>query len=545
MAAQAAIEGARWKVAGGSVRGVTHIHDGRPNQDAFAKWPADTGPHPAAIVAVADGHGGARHFRSEIGARIAVEVTVAALRDLAPELDAAADRDRSRLAAVEIPMRIVSAWNGAARAHLEKSPVTNEELLAAEAAEGPGASEAVRQDPLLAYGATLLAALATERCAVFVQLGDGDVLSVAPDGTTTRPIPPDERLAGNLTTSICRPGAESDFRVVAMPADQAPFALLLLSTDGYANSFRSDTDYLQVGGDFLAMIEKDGMAAVEGQLPEILNHASANGSGDDITVGLLQRTSATAGPSSTRPRDAGAASSHARGTAAAGGKEIAGLEQRLESAEQRIGSMRRALIAAALVAGVAIAYSMRDQLGLRLPWGSGSGKPTISAPKDPSGPVKLPGVDKLPDPDQPAIADKPPGMGKDPKEKPLTVGKEAKGDDVVMGDPAHPLIEQLAAVRTEHGIEVSAVLVFGRPDAAACATEASVWDAKDDKLAAATGKTPKLRTGGAATVPVQVLVPYKDEKRTKAMKGKDVKASFTVSCDGKTVAESERKAVGG
>ena len=64
---------ARWAVAGASVRGALHVRDGLPNQDALLTWVSDDPAAPVAIVTVADGHGGARHFRSAIGARLAVE----------------------------------------------------------------------------------------------------------------------------------------------------------------------------------------------------------------------------------------------------------------------------------------------------------------------------------------------------------------------------------------------------------------------------------------------------------------------------------------
>ena len=98
----------RWQVSGASVRGASHLADGRPNQDALAQWPDGTTAVPAALVAIADGHGGARHFRSDVGSRIAVDVTVATLRALVPALDAASEDERSRLVAVDLPQRIVA-----------------------------------------------------------------------------------------------------------------------------------------------------------------------------------------------------------------------------------------------------------------------------------------------------------------------------------------------------------------------------------------------------------------------------------------------------
>lgn len=272
-----------WRVLGASVRGASHLHNGLPNQDAL--WiEARTD---AVVAVVADGHGGARHFRSADGARLAVQAAQEVLFALVPAFTAAVRPQRAQLAAVELPQRIVGRWVELTRADLALRAFSDRELAEVQASEGADAAASVRADPLLAYGATVLAALAVPQALVIAQLGDGDVLLVDTAGHTARPVPRDERLFGSLTTSLCRPGAESDFRSVVLEGKDAYPALLLLSTDGYANSFCSDADYLKVGTDFLEFLRRDGAETVGRQLPAILEDASANGSGDDITLAIL------------------------------------------------------------------------------------------------------------------------------------------------------------------------------------------------------------------------------------------------------------------
>ena len=67
-------------------------------------------------------------------------------------------------------------------------------------------------------------------------------------------------------------------------------ALILVSTDGYANSFVDEAAFLQVGSDFLNVIRTDGLAEVQANLETWLSGASQAGSGDDITLGILCRT---------------------------------------------------------------------------------------------------------------------------------------------------------------------------------------------------------------------------------------------------------------
>jgi hypothetical protein len=65
-------------------------------------------------------------------------------------------------------------------------------------------------------------------------------------------------------------------------------ALVLLTTDGYSNSFRSDVDFLKIGSDYLQIIREQGIATLAEELPEILTEASQQGSGDDITLAIVQ-----------------------------------------------------------------------------------------------------------------------------------------------------------------------------------------------------------------------------------------------------------------
>ena len=348
-----------WAIAGASVRGVAHAREGLPNQDAIATWSPPDGATLPAIIAVADGHGSARHFRSAIGAHTGVDITVAVLRDLAGVIDAASEQERSRLAAVDVPVRIATRWAEHVRKLLAATPLADTELRALEAIEGPAGRASVEADPSLAYGTTLLAAMVTERCVVLAQLGDGDILAVAPDGATTRPLPRDERLIGNRTTSLCQPGAEKYFRSVVLAPERSPLSLVILSTDGYANSFKTDADFLQVGRDFLDMLRKENIDTVGQQLPDILLHASENGSGDDITLGLMQ---CAAREGSIRPGpDRSLTWSEPMALKAASPSKSSASTSRIRTelalANDRIHSLKTGLIAAAIAGALAIGWA--------------------------------------------------------------------------------------------------------------------------------------------------------------------------------------------
>jgi hypothetical protein len=226
---------------------------------------------------VADGHGSTSCFRSAKGAALAVEAAVTVLRDFAAryrEYEAAA------AAAVELPQGLVERWRQLVIEDLATSPVLD--------SERPPRNGRIGSE-WRPYGSTLLAVLGTLSHVLYLQLGDGDILVVSDEGAVTRPWPRDSRLMGVETTSLCGPDAVQDTRVVVEPHAGASPAMVLLATDGYANSFREDDGFLRTGWDLLDMVRASGVDTVEQNLESWLNEASELGSGDDITLAMLCR----------------------------------------------------------------------------------------------------------------------------------------------------------------------------------------------------------------------------------------------------------------
>jgi hypothetical protein len=255
---------------GASVRGAAHRRLGTPNQDALR---VHTTPDHT-ILAVADGHGSERCFRSDVGSRLAVGVAVRALASALGAGERLSDLEVVR----RITQRIVGDWTRAVHADLRLFPLAEHE-------------QTRTQQPLLPYGSTLCAVTVTSTCILYLQLGDGDVLAVSEHGRVRRPLPPDDRLIANHTTSLCSPRAADEFRVgfQLLTEETPPPALILVSTDGYANSFKDERGFLRVGPDMLQMLRTEGVEPVRDCLPVWLEEASRLGSGDDVTLGQLYR----------------------------------------------------------------------------------------------------------------------------------------------------------------------------------------------------------------------------------------------------------------
>ncbi len=288
--------GGPWSVFGESVRGAAHARKDLPNQDSLGWWfPRAAGKQgPPLIVAVADGHGSPKCFRSATGAAFATDRAREVARKFLKSYQFLPDAKMGEALAERLSFELERAWKVRVRRDLEDNPLRPDELDLLEQTAGAEARRQVLANPYLAYGATLLLALVTDRGLALLQLGDGDILAVTENGVTRRPLPKDPRLMANETTSLCGPNAWRDFRTVWLPqaSEQPAPALLLLSTDGYANSFQSDKAFVQVGADLLGLLRSEGSAGVCRSLRSWLEESSQLGSGDDITLAALYRCDA-------------------------------------------------------------------------------------------------------------------------------------------------------------------------------------------------------------------------------------------------------------
>lgn len=282
----------RWRVVGASVPGAAHKRAGKPNQDSL-QWSQQSGTGLPLVLSVSDGHGSAVCFRSEVGSRLAVDVAIRTLLDTAAHLDDSVGTRASvlnRYAQDQLPKLLIRNWNESVDRHINAHPCSRGDIRRLLRVAGrPSVEKLLRENQRLAYGATLLSAMVMDDCILYVQLGDGDIVVVSEDGEPRRAIPKDSRLIGNETASLCEPNAWRDVRATVQSIEDQPPALILVSTDGYANSFVNDDGFLQVGSDLLKIVREHGLDYVDKELNNWLDEASCAGSGDDVTVGVICR----------------------------------------------------------------------------------------------------------------------------------------------------------------------------------------------------------------------------------------------------------------
>jgi hypothetical protein len=274
-----------------SVRGASHERNNLPNQDAVRRS-NPSGTEDFLVMAIADGHGSSRSFRSERGSALATECALQVLRDFVVRLGPDAPLSRVRhQGRTRWPQAMVTTWRKAVQADLAKTPFSPLDFAAFPEAppvikpgmELPGAA-------YLAYGATLVVVAITRRYMLFSQLGDGDILTIRGDGVVSRPLPKQHEFMSNQTVSLCTHMASRQFQTRVLPCRAGAPVLVMLSTDGYANCFGTEEAFFSVGADILAYLQSHGVPFVSEMLEQWLRESSRDGSGDDITVGLALRS---------------------------------------------------------------------------------------------------------------------------------------------------------------------------------------------------------------------------------------------------------------
>lgn len=269
-----------WSCVARSVRGATHKRAGKPNQDAFKIAPKEA-QFTSIVLTISDGHGSEEAYLSDVGSRLAVETSTQCLWDFfcEPEQGQNPMSYQTVYALIhdQLPERLVRAWIQAVDVELVQNIPAEQNK-----------TDFTLQDRR-PYGATLLGVVITELFILFLQLGDGDILCVDAEGNVCRPLEKDERLIANETTSLSMKEAWREFRIKLIPNREQNPVLIMVSTDGYSNSFGSDDDFFRTGIDYLEWIREEGLVSVEQDLDSVLDEASEKGSGDDITLGILTR----------------------------------------------------------------------------------------------------------------------------------------------------------------------------------------------------------------------------------------------------------------
>lgn len=215
-----------------TVRGESHIASGKVCQD----WSEFRSSENYAVAVVADGHGSKKHFRSNIGSKMAVKVTLKTIDNFyrnAEEFEKSFTSDPKKIIK-KIQKYIISYWNKEIIWYHRHNPITEEERSLFTEKE----LKAIKLESI--YGTTLIATVMGKNFSFGIQIGDGSMVILDEDCDTLMPIEGDENPA-NLTASMCNSNAIDMFNMF-YTFDQ-PLAMFV-STDGLYTSFSSSEDFL-------------------------------------------------------------------------------------------------------------------------------------------------------------------------------------------------------------------------------------------------------------------------------------------------------------
>jgi serine/threonine protein phosphatase PrpC len=267
-------------------RGESHKENGLPCQDAvFYKNYKNGG-----IIAVADGHGSEKHFRSDAGSACAVEIAFNAIFEfsqlLRTELENAnkGGADVKRLVSrssregqiKQIERSIITRWRSAVLEHFSKNSLNEaeQERCAKLELDSTDADTQVRF-----YGTTLLAALFKKEYWFTLQIGDGKCVIIDTQGKAHFPGIDDEALGFGKTTSLCDSKAAENFREIY---GEAPIKGITVATDGVTDSFIPDA-YLEFHEKLYVDLCRDPKIASDG-VEKGISVWAANGSRDDAAM---------------------------------------------------------------------------------------------------------------------------------------------------------------------------------------------------------------------------------------------------------------------
>jgi len=272
----------------------------KDNQDAFYKlrgktyMDGDRGKKMPSIIAISDGHGGDKYIRSKNGSVIAVhQAGRIAKQNMNIELSAGMRKDELTGAIRHIKTRYLLLWQQTVDNHVKSNPFTDEEKVFLKEHCSQRDYDIVVNNPRIAYGCTFLCAMAYEDLVLIIQLGDGDILGLYANDEVSRELTKsDPRNIGNETLSLCSLRDVNDIAHEILIGNDIP-KMITLTTDGVKNSYNDLTSDIEAFYSIPVVIENElkkrnfNIDAVKAQTEQWLEKITTNGSGDDVTIGVL------------------------------------------------------------------------------------------------------------------------------------------------------------------------------------------------------------------------------------------------------------------
>ena len=283
-----------------SCQGESHKADNKPCQDASFSAVYDNG---LAMAIVCDGHGGERYFRSDVGARMAVEVISDSVKTFVENIDKSlfvgkpytaieaitSEEVINKQTPIDIKFRqlfssIIYQWNEKIKDHAINTTISEWEQQHVDQKYLDELKSSETYEKL--YGCTLMVYVQMPDYWFAFHLGDGKCISFQQDPFWHEPIPWDERCFLNKTTSLCDSNAIDEFRYCYQGDGCFPMAIFL-GSDGMDDSFGEDPNLVNFYIQVVKMLVTEGREATAASIESDLPQLSKIGSKDDMSVAFI------------------------------------------------------------------------------------------------------------------------------------------------------------------------------------------------------------------------------------------------------------------
>lgn len=285
-----------------SCQGESHIIAGKVCQDVSYSEVTES----VSIAIVCDGHGGERYFRSNLGAKYAVEATRECVSSFIREIDESLFIGKGFTQKLSITSEartniltkdtetdkvlrqlfssIIYRWREKIVRYSMENPLTEEEKIKVPLQYQ---DEFIRNVGIeKSYGCTLMCYVATKSYWFAFHIGDGKCIAFDIDGNWYEPVPWDDKCFLNKTTSLCDAIALDEFRYCYCGTGRLPIAVFL-GSDGIDDSFGTTENLVNFYIQVLKLLVNKNEEAAYNNLIETLPQLSKIGSKDDMSISCI------------------------------------------------------------------------------------------------------------------------------------------------------------------------------------------------------------------------------------------------------------------
>ena len=272
---------------GCSVIGASHMRKGKVNQDSF--YCTNNHSKSPIVVALADGHVGNKYIRSHIGSYFAVQ-TIATIVAQNTLLSLDANQQLEDLVD-HIKSRFLLAWQQKIAAHILEEPLTEDEQAFLTENCGQDIFKQIIANPKGIYGCTFVCAIIYDGIWLLLQCGDGDILGLYNNEQVKVLTYEDPRNIANQTMSLGAITSYRDISHIILIGEGIP-TLVALFTDGVKNSFDEKTAidrFYKIPSLINSELKANSYSieVVIEPIKKMLEQITENGSGDDVTIGIV------------------------------------------------------------------------------------------------------------------------------------------------------------------------------------------------------------------------------------------------------------------